>query len=48
MPKKPSGHDQEYSWKENNVLAAVNMLMVDTSIASSSRPILATVDANES
>ncbi len=47
-PKEPSGHDQEDSQKEDNVLAFINTLMVNISITSSSGPILAVVDADES
>jgi hypothetical protein len=47
-PKKPSGHNQDDSQKEDNVLTFINTLMVNTSITSSSGPILAIVDADES
>jgi hypothetical protein len=46
--EESSGHDQEDLQKEDNLLAFVNTLMVNISITSSSGPILATVDANES
>jgi hypothetical protein len=47
MPKELSGHDQENSWKEDNVFAFINTLMVNTSITLSLRPILVAIDANE-
>lgn len=47
-PEEPSGHDQEDSRKEDNVLASINMSMVNTSIASSLRPTLVVVDVDES
>jgi hypothetical protein len=43
-----SGHDQEDSQKEDDVLASINRLMVNTSIISSSGPTLVIVDADES
>jgi hypothetical protein len=42
-----SSHDQEDWPKEEDVIASVNTLMVNTSIASSLGVTLATIDANE-
>jgi hypothetical protein len=42
-----SGHDQEDSPKEDNVVAFVNTLMVNISIALSLGLTLAIIDANE-
>jgi hypothetical protein len=41
-------HDQEDSRKEDDVLASINTLMVNTSITASPRPTLVIVDADES
>lgn len=48
VPKKPSGHDQEDSWKEDKALAFVKTLMVNTSIILSSTSTLGVVDIDES
>ncbi len=46
VSEKPSSHDQEDLPKEDDVLASINMLMVNSSIASSSKSIGAPIDAN--
>jgi len=47
VSEEPSSHDQEDLPKEDDVLASINMLMVNSSIASSSKSIGAPIDANE-
>lgn len=47
-PEEPSSHDQKDLPKEEDMLAFINMSMVNTSIVSSLGPTLTTIDANES
>jgi hypothetical protein len=47
VSEKPSSHDQEDLPKEDDVLASISMLMVNSSVASSSKSIGAPIDANE-